>query len=96
MRHHSPTGSLAGSASLVAERLRGVVELAGLPSLRAGELHLQGTRATISCGVAGGSPQLYADPYALIAAADVALYRAKQHGRNLVRRSSIQTENVLP
>jgi diguanylate cyclase (GGDEF)-like protein len=82
------------NASLIAERLRDVVELAGLPSLRAGALHLQGIRATISCGVAGGAPQVYADPYALIGAADEALYRAKREGRNLVRNSLVPTADV--
>jgi diguanylate cyclase (GGDEF)-like protein len=72
-------------ALIVAERLRGLVELAGLPSLRTGDPDLEGMRATISCGVAADSPGLLADPYALIGAADEALYRAKRDGRNLVR-----------
>ena len=69
----------------VAERLRGVVELAGLPSLHTGEPDLEGLRATVSCGVACGVPQRNQDPAVLIHAADQALYRAKTDGRNLVR-----------
>jgi diguanylate cyclase (GGDEF)-like protein len=75
------------TASLIAERLRGVVELAGLPFLRAGEIPITGMRATISCGVASGTSELYPNPYDLLGAADEALYRAKRDGRNLVRNS---------
>jgi diguanylate cyclase (GGDEF)-like protein len=72
-------------AVIVAERLRSLVELAGLPSLRTDDPNLDGMRATVSCGVAGGSPQLYAEPYMLIGQADQALYCAKRDGRNRVR-----------
>lgn len=72
-------------ACLVAERLRGLVELAGLPSLRTGDPSLQGLRATISCGVAMTFPHLEPDPYVALGTADEALYRAKREGRNLVR-----------
>ena len=81
------------NALLIAERLRGVVELAGLPALRSGD-HVQGLRATISCGVAGGAPQVCADSFVLIGAADEALYRAKREGRNLVRKSTVPTGDV--
>jgi diguanylate cyclase (GGDEF)-like protein len=73
------------SAMRVAERLRGLVELAGLPSLRAGDPNSEGMRATISCGVASGLPTAHADPNAFLDAADEALYRAKRDGRNVVR-----------
>jgi diguanylate cyclase (GGDEF)-like protein len=69
----------------VAERLRGLVELAGLPALRTEDPDLHGLRATISCGVSAGIPALIADTSVLLGAADAALYRAKRDGRNLVR-----------
>jgi diguanylate cyclase (GGDEF)-like protein len=77
----------------VAERLRGLVELAGLPSLRSGDPDLQGLRATISCGVASGSPDVLADPYILLGEADEALYRAKRDGRNLVLEKPTETQD---
>ena len=70
---------------IVAERLRGLVEMAGLPAVRNGDSSLQGMRATISCGVAAIMPFFYPNPYVLINAADEALYKAKREGRNLVR-----------
>lgn len=72
-------------ACIVAERLRGLVEMAGLPPTRAGDPSLQGLRATISCGVATTLPSHHTDPYVLIGAADEALYCAKRDGRNIVR-----------
>ena len=72
-------------ACIVAERLRSVIELAGLPALRTTDSSLEGLQATISCGVATAAPRFYPDPLTLIGAADEALYRAKQDGRNLVR-----------
>ncbi len=71
-------------AYLVAERLRQLVEIAGLPALRAGDPGLEGLGATVSCGVATVSPRMYPDPYSLVAAADEALYEAKRRGRNQV------------
>jgi diguanylate cyclase (GGDEF)-like protein len=71
-------------ALMVAERVRGLVDLAGLPSLRSSDPNLEGLRATISCGVASSYPALSADPYILLGEADEALYRAKREGRNLV------------
>ncbi|SEB53179.1 diguanylate cyclase (GGDEF) domain-containing protein [Terriglobus roseus] len=78
-------------ALAVAERLRGLIELAGLPSLRTEDPDLEGMRATISCGVATGLPRLLSEPDALIGGADLGLYRAKREGRNVVRESPSPT-----
>jgi diguanylate cyclase (GGDEF)-like protein len=78
---------------IVAERLRGLVELAGLPSLRSGDPNLEGMRATISCGIAAGIPESCSDPSILIEAADQALYTAKRDGRNRVREWAGDADN---
>jgi diguanylate cyclase (GGDEF)-like protein len=77
-----PSTDLA-SAYNVAERVRNIIETAGLPPL--------GRRvppptfgATVSCGVACGEPGSHLDPKELLEAADQALYRAKRQGRNCV------------
>ncbi len=70
----------AAQALVIAERLRETVEKLALPhpsSPVAGWV-------TLTAGVAGLVPGLGADPKALIAVADEALYRAKQAGRNRV------------
>ncbi len=65
-------GTPAEGATRVAETLRKTVE----------ELEIG---VTLSLGVATSFPDLNASPAALIAAADEALFRAKQDGRNRVR-----------
>jgi diguanylate cyclase (GGDEF)-like protein len=77
-------------AKRVAERLRGLVELAGLPSLRTDDPDLEGMRATISCGVATGAPSFCSEPYTVLDAADEALYLAKNAGRNVVRDRALE------
>ena len=68
----------------VAERLRMLIELAGFPATEAPDGALTGVHATISCGVASVSPLVCPEPQQLILAADQALYRAKELGRNMV------------
>ncbi|WP_374247725.1 diguanylate cyclase domain-containing protein [Thermomonas sp.] len=74
------SGIGAAMASAIAERLRESVQALGEP-------HVQSPVAncvTISVGVCTRVPQTDADGQALMAAADAALYRAKQGGRNRV------------
>lgn len=77
---HTPLDLATG----VAERLRTLVELAGLPALRVEDPTLNGLAATVSCGVAMVYPHLYPDPKVLLTAADEAMYQAKRNGRNRV------------
>lgn len=75
-----PDTDVAGAA-VVAEGLRLAVEALAIDHPAA-----CGRRTlTISLGVAGGVPTRDASAQALVAAADMALYRAKQEGRNTVR-----------
>lgn len=69
----------AESAKTVAERLRGSVVGLAMP-------HPASVSAsvTVSAGVASRIPEADGDIQALVAAADVALYKAKQAGRNRV------------
>lgn len=68
-----PQTSLA-EAHTIAERIREKIELEKFPN----------RKVTVSIGIAVISPQL-STPQALISAADKALYRAKQAGRNTVK-----------
>lgn len=68
-------------AYAVAERLRSAIEALGIQ-------HSQSKvskHVTLSLGVATTVPKRDSDPATLIAAADQALYQAKQEGRNRVR-----------
>jgi diguanylate cyclase (GGDEF)-like protein len=65
-------------AAQIAERMRATVEKAPVDTSE-GLI-----RVTISIGVATAAPDGEVDPQALISAADAALYRAKQGGRNRV------------
>ena len=72
----------AASAMSLAERLRQTVETHAL-MLSSGSDQRQEVRITVSIGVAGTTREM-ADPRQLFENADVALYRAKQEGRNRV------------
>lgn len=69
---------------VLAEAARGAVEQLGISH---GASPLGGS-VTISVGVAAVIPGDIDDPAALVAAADVALYRAKQGGRNRIEAAS--------
>ncbi len=69
---------------LVAERLRKLVEVAGLPAFDTSMLNTDQLGATVSCGVATGRPDSNDGYQVLLDAADRALYEAKQSGRNRV------------
>lgn len=77
-------GTEKDKAILVAERLRQLVEVAGLPALDHGRSMEGGYAATVSCGVASGSPLQFEDLQSFLDCADKALYRAKAFGRNTV------------
>src|SRR6185295_16069323 len=81
-----PTTDLAGALK-VAERLREGLETLALPHDAVPEGHV-----TASFGVAALTPLLGQDPEELIEAADLALYRAKSDGRNLVRAGGPEEE----
>ncbi|MGI4828977.1 MAG: diguanylate cyclase [Janthinobacterium lividum] len=65
-------------AMLVAERLRKLVEVAGLPALEGPDVNsLRGVRATVSCGVASTLAYEDQDVLSVLQKADEGLYRAK-------------------
>lgn len=70
----------APAASLVAERIRAAVENRRIPHAQSAV----STHVTVSIGVASMFPTAATTTRALVAAADAALYRAKQTGRNRV------------
>ncbi|WP_299416030.1 GGDEF domain-containing protein [Acaryochloris sp. IP29b_bin.148] len=55
--------------------------------------HLHASRVTLSLGVATVTPNAPYSEIDLLAAADKALYPAKQHGRNQVRSRTLQAVN---
>ena len=78
----------ASEAVWLAERVRTAVEIASYP------VEQQTTRLTVSVGIASLSEDT-TDLAALLKEADVALYRAKQAGRNRVELSSLAAEDAL-
>lgn len=72
----------------MAERLRSLIEAGSRPGESSGEWS-EPCWPTISCGVATGRPQPFADRWGLINQADEALYQAKDAGRNRVCDASV-------
>ena len=70
----------APAASLVAERIRAAIENRRIPHAHSAV----SAHVTVSIGVASMRPATATTPRVLVAAADAALYRAKQAGRNRV------------
>jgi diguanylate cyclase (GGDEF)-like protein len=68
------------AASLVAERIRAAIENRRIPHAHSAV----SAQVTVSVGVASMSPAAATTTRVLVAAADAALYRAKQAGRNRV------------
>jgi len=62
----------------IAERIRQAVFDLNLPHCGSANWH----QVTISCGIAALIPEQFQSEHELIKAADLALYRSKQHGRN--------------
>lgn len=77
-------GTPPEGAALVAEALRAKIQALGITYSRSRPSDL----VTISLGVAGTVPDRESSPADLVAAADQALYQAKQEGRNQVRTSN--------
>jgi diguanylate cyclase (GGDEF)-like protein len=67
-------------AALLAEKIRSDVELRSLPHEAAHASRV----VTVSAGLASCTPERGQNPYALLKAADDALYEAKRQGRNRV------------
>jgi diguanylate cyclase (GGDEF)-like protein len=77
------TGAMA--AIMVAERLRKLVEVAGFPPNQIAREAFHRITATVSCGISASRPENPGTRHELLEAADKALYRAKEDGRNNVR-----------
>ena len=87
-------GTALDKALIVAERLRNLVQVAGLPALDDGSPMKNVYAATVSCGVAAGSPMQFHSLRDFVDAADRALYRAKAAGRNCI--CATQAPSALP
>jgi len=73
-------GADARAASQAAERIRAAIEAQRMPHAHSAT----SAHVTVSIGVASTHPATTTTPRVLVAAADAALYRAKQTGRNRV------------
>ena len=82
------------TALLVAERLRYLIECAGLPALDDSAGSLRNVKATVSCGIASAYAREIQDPFTLLNLADKGLYRAKAQGRNMVCRGDELTSDL--
>lgn len=79
-------GTNAAGAAVLAERVRTRVADLAIPL----SPHRPGETLTVSIGVSGVVRGHEVAPEALVAAADQALYRAKQDGRNRVAREALE------
>jgi diguanylate cyclase (GGDEF)-like protein len=77
--------STAQNAAIqVAERIRTLIEVAGLPPLEHTHIAFDKHSLTVSCGVATTIPSSPGGRHHLLDTADKALYKAKSSGRNCV------------
>jgi diguanylate cyclase (GGDEF)-like protein len=75
----------------IGERIRRALEALRLPHLASSEPHA----VTVSIGVSCGLPSESLSPHALIEAADVALYNAKNRGRNRIWPPMVASDATL-
>jgi diguanylate cyclase (GGDEF)-like protein len=87
-------GTTQEGAIIVAERIRKLVEVAGSPALPEPGSHPR--LSTVSCGVASCHPGEIICKEELIDAADKALYRAKELGRNRVCWGGLESRHREP
>ncbi len=83
-------GTDAHGANTLAERVRSRIADLAIPL----SPEQSGKTLTISVGVAGVTVARDVSPEALVAAADQALYRAKQEGRNRVEQATVEESAV--
>jgi diguanylate cyclase (GGDEF)-like protein len=87
-------GTTQEGAIIVAERIRKLVEVAGSPALHEPGSHPR--LSTVSCGVAACHPSDISCKEDLLDAADKALYRAKELGRNRVCWGDLESRHEEP
>jgi len=84
-------GTTQEGAIIVAERIRKLVEVAGSPALPEPGSHPR--LSTVSCGIASCHPSDISCKEDLLDAADKALYRAKELGRNRVCSGALESRH---